>query len=405
MIKIVCRTVDITPSMSVYMHGHAMRKGKSKGVHDKLEAVISWLRVDEKLNLFVNCDLIQTDYDFVHEFKRKITEKCDIDEDAIVLSATHTHSGPVIKTADKDMPADEEYRRTLIDTVVNGALDIYGKEKEVYRVMLTKGVSEGYYGNRNGKDKYGDNNIYLIEFKGEDGRNIAAYCNLSCHSTVLGPEVYDISADLLGNLRRKLTPYLGVTPMMMNGNSGDMSNRLYRHNNDFDELDRVTDGLAHQIMGFADRKEIKLSDEKIRTFTYHVEYDTDKKMLEDRVAEFEKKLEHTEEYDAIKWIISEIAGFKRKLAVDHVDLKFETTIISMGDLELVILPCELVSAFGRQIKKTSTAGECIVWGYANGYTTYVVEASEFNGGHDGIATSLKKGQAEEYVAKIIQNMF
>ena len=77
----------------------------------------------------------------------------------------------------------------------------------------------------------------------------------------------------------------------------------------------------------------------------------------------------------------------------------------MNDLELVILPCELVSAFGRQIKKTSSAKACIVWGYANGQTTYVVEASEFNGGHDGIATNLPKGKAEEYVALILQQLF
>ena len=53
--------------------------------------------------------------------------------------------------------------------------------------------------------------------------------------------------------------------------------------------------------------------------------------------------------------------FKDKTAVDHVDLKFETTILRMKDLELVILPCELVSAFGRQIKKTSTAACCLVF--------------------------------------------
>ena len=80
------------------------------------------------------------------------------------------------------------------------------------------------------------------------------------------------------------------------------------------------------------------------------------------------------------------------------------SVLRMKDLELVILPCELVSAFGRQIKKTSTAACCLVWGYANGQTTYVVEASQFNGGHDGIATHLPKGKAEEYVGLILQHL-
>ena len=157
-------------------------------------------------------------------------------------------------------------------------------------------------------------------------------------------------------------------------------------------------------MGFSNKKEIVLKDEQTKSFNFNVSFDTDKETLSSKVKEYEQKLETTEEFDARKWIISEIAGFKRKLAVDHVDLDFETTIIKMNDLELVILPCELVSAFGKQIKKTSNAQTCIVWGYANGQTTYVVEASEFNGGHDGIATNLPKGKAEEYVAMILQNM-
>lgn len=37
---------------------------------------------------------------------------------------------------------------------------------------------------------------------------------------------------------------------MSNGNAGDLSNRLYRHGNDFNELKRVTSGIAAHIAGF-----------------------------------------------------------------------------------------------------------------------------------------------------------
>lgn len=404
MVKIGYKAIDITPAIPVYLRGHAMRKEKSKGVHDPIEAVICWLEVDGVLNLFINGDVSGWDYDFVHEFKRRIIEKFKVDSEHIVLSSTHTHSGPVLSTTDPEMPHDEAYRQEVLEKLLEGAISSYGKVEEVDKILYSTGESIGFYGNRNGKDKYGDRNIYLLEFKNKEGNNIAAFVNLSCHATVLSPQEYLMSADLLGAVRRKLSPLLGVTPMMMNGNAGDMSNRLYRKNNDFNELDRVSTGIAYQIMGFANKQEISLSDVKTKSFAFEVEYDTDKETLSRKVEEFTKKLEITEEFDARKWLISEIAGFKRKLRVDHVHLVFETTIIRMNDLELVILPCELVSAFGKQIKKTSTAKACIVWGYANGQTTYVVEASEFNGGHDGIATNLPKGKAEEYVAFILQNL-
>ena len=404
-IGIVCKIVDITPEIPVFLRGHAMRKEKSKGVHDRLEAVVSWLKIGEIRNLFVNGDVSGWDYEFVHAFKRKVMEQCNVKAEHIVLSATHTHSGPTLFTVDQDQPHDEAYRQEVLKKLVETAVSIYDQEVPVSQVVCSSGNSEGYYGNRNGKDKYGDQKITLLEFKNEKNENLAAFVHLSCHSTVLSPQEYQISGDLLGALRRKLTPLLHVTPMMMNGNAGDMSNRLYRKNNDFKELDRISQGIAYQIMGFSEKMTLDLSDEQENSFTFEVAYDTDKETLKKKIEEFNVKLESTTEFDARKWLISEIAGFKRKLAVDHVDLKFETTILRMKDLELVILPCELVSAFGKQIKKTSTAKCCIVWGYANGQTTYVVEASEFNGGHDGIATHLPKGKAEEYVALILQHLF
>lgn len=404
MVEIISTSVDITPTIPVYLRGHAMRKEKNKGVHDSLEAILCWLKVDGVRNLFVNGDVSNWDYDFVHAFKEAIAQQCEVEKEHIVLSATHTHSGPVLTTVDKDQPHDEGYRQEVLRKLIEGALSIYDKELPVSRIVLSQGKSEGFYGNRNGRDKYGDQNIVLIEFKDQEEKNLAAFVNLSCHSTVLSPQEYQLSGDLLGAIRRHLTPFLKVAPMMMNGNAGDMSNRLYRKNNDFAELERVSSGIAYQIMGLAERQEIELRNEKSCFFTFEVAYDTDKEALNEKLAVFEEKLKTTEAFDDRKWIISEIAGFKRKLAVDHVNLRFETTIIRMADVELVILPCELVSAFGKQIKKTSTAKCCIVWGYANGQTTYVVEASEFNGGHDGIATSLPKGKAEEYVALILQHL-
>ena len=53
----------------------------------------------------------------------------------------------------------------------------------------------------------------------------------------------------------------------------------------------------------------------------------------------------------------------------------------------------------------STAKVCLIWGYANGLTGYVIEASCFHQGVEGISTRLPKGYAEEYVAKIIQHLF
>ncbi len=405
MIKVITKKMNINPVNPTYIGGHAMRTGKFTGIHDDLEIMIMWLEINEKKALLVNADLSGFDYGFVHEAKRKIINCVDVNPDMIVLSTGHTHSGPIINTRNKNQPHDEEYRQLVLDRLVEGAVSSYGQGKAVAKVTCRKGEVYGFYGNRNSKEKAGDQWIEVIEFKDEFDKTIEAWVHMSCHSTVLSPEEYNLSADLMGAVRRKLIPVLGVEPLMANGNAGDMSNRLYRQNNDFNELERVSQGIADAVSHFDQPFELNMDDLQVKTFRFNVEYTTDKETLETKLSEFEEKLETTIEYDDRKWLISEINGFKRKLAVDEVKLDFETTILRFGDLEVIALPCELVTAFGFQIKRASNAKVCFNWCYANGQTTYVVEASEFDGGHDGISTNLPKGKAEEFVGQIIQHLF
>lgn len=405
MIQIAQAVVDITPQHPVYFRGHAMRSEQSQGVHDALQAEFMWLHIDEVYLLFMNADLGGLDYPLVHEVKQRICAKLPIEKERIILSASHTHSGPLLLTRNTNQPHDPIYRQYVIDTMVEGALHGFDDFQEVHQVVYTKGESQGYYGNRNDKEQYGDQVIYVIKFLDAQGEALGVFVNLSCHCTILSPMEYTISGDLIGGLRRELTNIYGVTPIVTNGNAGDMSNRLYRKGNDYAALSETVSGIVQQIQQFPPFQPLYISNPQVRTFTYHVAYPTDKQSLKKRVEDYQLKLAGTKDFEERKWILSEINGFQHKLSFDETILDFETTILRLHDLEIVAVPCELVSAFGRQIKKSSTAPLCIVWGYANGQTTYVVEASGFQGGHDGISTCLLKGQAEEYVAKIIQNLY
>lgn len=400
------KIIDLTPNRPMYIGGHAMRTGKHTGVHDKIEATLIALEVDGEVLLFVEADISNFDNDFARLFKYYVVEYLHIKYNNIILSAGHSHSAPLLLTRNREMPHDDQWRKEVFEKLVSASKEIIRSEFfEVSRVKYTTGESNGFYGNRNSIDKYGDTNIYVFEFKNEKDETISSIINMSCHSTVLSPEEYNISGDLLAAVRRELAQYINVIPLVCNGNAGDISNRLYRQNNDFEELRRVSSGIAKQISRFKTTNDITLRKPRSRSFVYIVDFDPDIKDLEIKLGESERKLEKTTIYDERKWLISEINGFKRKIQTGHVHLELETTIINMGELEIVVLPCELVSAFGKQIKKSSQAKACFIWGYANGQSGYVVEASEFGGGHDGISTQFPKGKAEEYVALIIQNLY
>ena len=394
----------ITPKGSVPIAGHAMRKSPSSGVHDDMEVHVLLLNIEGTKLCFINADLIGADFSFCDALKAEVKETYGIDEDLTVFSVTHTHSGPVFSESPTQKP-DPEYVSFVHDQTMAAIAEAMDSLVPFDHVTYRQDEVIGFYGNRNGKDLEGDQTVTVLEFRDRDENLVEAFVNMSCHSTVNSPLELQLSADLLGNVRRELGQWLGKEPLMTNGNAGDMSNRLYRHNNDFKELKRVTSGIAARIGGFNDTGTLDLTGIRHRVVPFTVDYDTDIEGLQAKLAELEEKLEKAEAFDDRKWLMSEVAGCKRKLMVPHVHLRLDGTIIRMGELELVVLPCELAAAFGKQIKKSSSAKVCLVWGYSNGHSTYVVEAKGFNGGHDGISTQLKKGQAEEYVGRLIQGLF
>ncbi len=394
----------ITPQGSVPIAGHAMRRSPSSGVHDDLEVHVLLLNIEGTKLCFINADLIGADFSFCNALKAEVKERYGIDEDLTVFSVTHTHSGPVFCESPAQKP-DPAYLAFVHEQTMAAVAEAAQSMAPFDHIIYKQDEVTGFYGNRNGRDLAGDQTVTVLEFRRADGSLVEAFVNMSCHSTVNSPLELQLSADLLGNVRRELAQWLGKEPFITNGNAGDMSNRLYRHNNDFKELKRVSSGIAARIGGFNDAGTLDLAGIRHRLIPFSVDYDTDMAGLQAKLAELEEKLEKAEAFDDRKWLMSEVAGCKRKLMVPHVHICLDSTIIRLGELELVVVPCELASAFGKQIKKSSGAKVCIVWGYCNGHSTYVVEASGFNGGHDGISTQLKKGQAEEYVGRLIAGLF
>ena len=408
MLEVAKSSRAITPAGSVPIAGHAMRTESSTGVHDELEVHVLLLNLEDTKCCFINADVIGVGFDFARRVQATVHELLGIDPALTIFSVTHTHTGPYFglsaMTGTKT-EAEAQYEDEVLDKTIEAVLDAAKHFVPFSDVVVRQGEVKGFYGNRNGLDKPGDEVITVLEFRDENGKTVAAFVNMSCHSTIMNPLETRLSADMLGNVRRELAPYLGVVPLMSNGNAGDLSNRLYRHGNDFNELKRVTSGIAAHIAGFHDGASLCLTPVRYHEVGFEVDYDTDKEALTEALAKLERQLSFATEFEARKWLLSEISGTRRKLAQDHVHVCLNSTILRLGDLELVIVPCELASAFGRQIKRSSNAKLCLVWGYANGCSTYVVEASEFNGGHDGISTRLLRGQAEEYVARLIQNLF
>jgi neutral ceramidase len=94
-LKIGASSVKITPPVGIPMAGYYYERGAEK-VHDDLYAKALVIEKDGIKVAIVACDLIDVSSDIVTEVRKIIEKSTGIDADHVMISATHSHSGPVI---------------------------------------------------------------------------------------------------------------------------------------------------------------------------------------------------------------------------------------------------------------------------------------------------------------------
>src|SRR5690606_25559677 len=117
----------VTPRDSTFLFGYPHVPRMSTGVHDPLECAALFLESGSARLLFLANDVIFVSKSHTAEIRRQIFERTGIPEEAIMVTATHTHSGPsmidyVSNAADPVVPpADATYLEFFIERVVSAA--------------------------------------------------------------------------------------------------------------------------------------------------------------------------------------------------------------------------------------------------------------------------------------------
>jgi len=93
--KIGLAKTDITPRVGVELAGFGPYLNRySIGIRDRLWARAMAVRSGEKTMLLVGCDLVGITPPVREAVSRLVREKTETDEDDLMISCTHTHSGP-----------------------------------------------------------------------------------------------------------------------------------------------------------------------------------------------------------------------------------------------------------------------------------------------------------------------
>ena len=122
----------VTPTPGISMAGWASRAAgdnKARYIHDDLYVKAISFRVGDRTAILITADLIGVDGMAVAKIRELVHKKTGVEKDAIMVCATHCHSGPVVCPVAS--ATDERLRRSVKS---DGSMpDSYGKSAEGIR--------------------------------------------------------------------------------------------------------------------------------------------------------------------------------------------------------------------------------------------------------------------------------
>jgi neutral ceramidase len=229
--------IDITPAVGMAMGGYGARTGVATGIHDPL--CVRALVLDDgatKLALAV-CDLVGVPADLVRRARELIARDCGIPADHVCVAATHTHSGPLLRTEGvEDLIA-------LTARKICGAVRVaLGRLQPVTLKVATTTVTTISQNRRHPAGPIATTATVLLAAPAGGAAPVATVVNYACHATVLEYDNLLYSADFPGAMARALEQAVGGVGIYLQGAAGNINPVWMRH--DFQEVERIGGILA-----------------------------------------------------------------------------------------------------------------------------------------------------------------
>jgi hypothetical protein len=249
-------TSDITPVDSQFLFGYPHVARYTTGVHDPLLSSALYLEVEDQELLFVANDVIFVSKATTERVRRRIEAAAGVPAGHIMVTATHTHSGPVTvdyvsNEGDPVVPrADPAYLELLEDGIVSAALAARASARPA-EAGLAVADGTGVGTNRRDPDGPRDSEVPVLMVRAAGGGEPLA-CMLVCcmHPTVLHEDSTLVSGDFPAMARHYLQrEVLGPDcPIVYHtGPAGNQSPRHVTRANTFAEARRLGETLGRAV--------------------------------------------------------------------------------------------------------------------------------------------------------------
>ena len=389
--------IDITPLHPVQLAGYPFVERMSTGVHDPLLASVLYLHDGKNPVLFVSCDLIYVGKETASHVRNRIQQEYGIPSSHIMITATHTHSGPatvdfIAGSHDELLqPVNQNYLLFLETRILEAVSQAVQKTEEV-SVWTAHADITGVGSNRHDPAAASDMNAPIILVRRKTDASVMA-CMVVCsmHPTVLHEDSTLLSGDFPGITRKLLKEEYFSTDtvfIFQMGTAGNQSPRHVTKGNTFQEATRLANILTTAIIkGIAmaqpqEKGELKLCRAQVKL---HRKRFPPLAQAENYVQDCSSKLHHAIQNSLpsqairsaeVNWFGAKEMAYLSQLAangqLEEVYLKNEMAeilVFKLGSLTIVGWPGEIFVEYGLEIKKQfpGTAVITLVNGELQGY--------------------------------------
>lgn len=368
-------------------HPYAFWLRASTGVHDPIRSKAMIVQFGSKKVLFLSLDVVGATVDFYEEVS-KAARLLNIED--VVVSATHTHSGPgamsrswfwkIIATDRFIKPVRDMFLYGVIKSVEEAAANL--KPATLYTNTFE---TDGLQRNRRKRTGYFDPLAHLFLAKSDqDGSWLGGFVNFAVHATALGSDNQLYSADISGVIESTVSELLATNsnqkPMIMhiNGAEGDISPTV----DGFEGMEEFRKQFNSQVAPhLANLRRIEPSF-KIKT-------------LQVKLPKGRLKLKLCK---MIGFLGNKISiGLSEKAAPTRAHL----SLIQIGDITMATWPGEPTTEMGFKLKSIANSfDKNNFWnlGLSNGYMGYFVSHAEYQaGGYESCSNYHSPAGSEQIV--------
>jgi neutral ceramidase len=434
-LRIGAAAVVINPPEGTPLAGYYSERG-SKKVLDDIYAKAIVLEVGDTKAALVVCDLISLPRHVVTEARRQIEAATKIPGAHVMLSATHTHTGPVLareSALDELVGATSDLGRRYTDKLpelIAKCVADADKKLAPARASAAHGQENGISFNRRFHMKDGtvswnpakrhpdiirpagpiDPDVGVVYFDTAKNAPIATYVNFALHPDTVGGE--GVSADYPGVLSKLLSEFRGpeMLTMFANGCCGNINHRDIRWldaQKGPREAHRIGTLLAAAVLRTTPEMKplpvatLRIKSEIVKLPLAPVTNDdvTSAREVVKRVKD--PKTTFLEKVKAFQVLDVASRGGK--------PWEVEVQVIALGDqVAWVSLPGEIFVELGLAIKKSSPYPHTLIAELANGSIGYIPDKSAYpQGNYEVVSARCAEGSGEilvEAVGRLLREM-